>query len=165
MKRSLTALGATASAFVAAIGVAAPAHAAVPSCTTPVVVATQVTPHPLNLSYDFVDVATATAACVDLSTQVHTAQLVFEWWYYDARYTAFKPMPSCPDTVVSPAVPWVGAIDVVGAATCHRPPESLAFEVDRIVCVDLLVDGVSYFGTPEPGDPGCTGVLLNPTIV
>lgn len=158
MAKLLTAVAATASALAASVVVGTPAAAAAASCTVPLVTATHVTQHAAGTQFDFVDVATASASCVDLVPTPHTAQLVFEW-YYDPG-TGFSPMPACPSTVVSPPVAWTSAVTVTGAATCQRPVSSGAWERPRMVCVDLLVDGTRHFAGPV-----CVNVLLNPTPV
>lgn len=150
----LTSVVVAAGAVVAMnVATAVPAHAAVPSCTL-AVVAAQVTPHPLDVQYDLIDVATATGACVDLSLASHTASINLEWYYSGGA------MPACPSTlgpiaVSTPAAPVVAA-ETVGF--CQRPPSSPAWETYRYVCADLIVDNMLL-------QSACSDVLLNPTPI
>lgn len=134
--------------MLANLALATPADAAAASCSHVAIVAAMATPHPLGLQYDFIDAATATATCVDVSGASHTSQLVMEW--YDDTGTGWAAMPGCPSQIVAPPVSWTGAVTLTGTGACHRPPSSGAFGRRRIVCVDLVVDGASYWARRRP---------------
>jgi hypothetical protein len=131
---------------------AASAQAAPPPCTVTTLDAASAD------AQGILDTAVTSWRCLGASPSVHTARIVWQWWYYDDQYE-FGTIPGCPTSAVPPATrQWVGATVVAGTAECRQPAGSPGFGQHRIVCADLVVDGEPLWGTSPFTNGACVDV-------